>query len=243
MTRPQHQLHHAPRGFTLIELVLAMGMVAILAVSLYASLKVAFDDQATATAAVEPSRTADIAMQFIRQDLQNALPPHDPSMFEVPPYLYLAGAFQGQSSGGASGSDADLIFFSTSDAKQHAYGNGEIKRIELTTTSDANQKTCLVRRCTANLTVQTSPPPFDEEVLCRGIDSFGLRYFDGTNWNDYWDSTQMTPNELPVAVEVTLTLDRTPKGQSAKQLIRFVRIFQIAASTAAEDADVSTGIP
>lgn len=229
------------RGFTLIELVLALMMVAILAGGLYASLRVAFDTQATATAALEPVRTADLAFEFIREDLQNVMPPHDPSTY-TSQYQYLAGSFEGQSSGGATGNDGDLTFFSTSSMKEHPSGNGEIKQIELTTDT-LNGKKCLVRKCARNLTVEISPPPSDEEVLCRDIDSFTVQYFDGTNWNDFWDSTQTTPNELPVAVQVTITLNRPLPGNSQKRLLKFTRTFQLSASTAAEDADITSGLP
>lgn len=242
MARASHNFRRTRSGFTLIELVVALAAAALLATSLYLSLKVAFKAQESATAAVEPSRTADIAMEFIREDIQNTMPPHDPANY-TSQFQYLAGAFQGQSGGGASGSDADLNFFSTSHMKDHPSGNGEIKQIELTTAMVDNKK-CLIRRSARNLTTETQPPPYDQEVLCRGIDSFSIQYYDGTNWDDTWDSTQMTPNELPAAVRVTITLDRTPTDKgSQKRLIPFSRVFQLSASTAAEDADISSGLP
>jgi type II secretory pathway component PulJ len=227
----------------LLELVLAMGMVAILAVSMLATMKIAFNEQKAATEAVEPSRTADLAMEFIRQDLETALPPHDPSQY-TSQYQYLAGAFQGQNTGGASGNDADLIFFSTGDMRQHQSGNGEIKQIELTTDvpAGATQK-CLVRKCARNLTVETQPPPYDEEILVRGVEQFTIQYFDGSNWNDSWDSTQMQPNELPAAVQVTIVIARPAAGQPGdKRLLKFTRIFQISTSTAAQDAATEGGL-
>jgi hypothetical protein len=169
------------------------------------------------------------------------MPPHDPSTY-TSQFQYLAGSFEGQGSGGAAGSDADLTFFSTSSLKDHPSGNGEIKQIELTT-DNLDGKKCLVRKCARNLTVEVSPPPADEEVLCRDVDSFSVQYFDGSNWNDFWDSTQTQPNELPVAVQLTITLNRPLRGNPQKRLLKFTRTFQISASTAAEDADVTSGLP
>lgn len=243
MSRARYNLRpKACSGFTLMELVLALMMVAILAGGLYASLRVAFDTQATAAAAVEPGRTADLAFEFIRDDLQNVMPPHDPNNY-TSQYQYLAGSFEG-TTGGATGSDGDVTFFSTSSMKQHPSGNGEIKQIELTTDRvNGSTKKSLVRKSARNLTVEISPPPSDEEVLCRDVDSFTVQYYDGQNWNDTWDSTQMTPNELPVAVQVTIVLDRTPPGKYQKRLMKFTRTFQLSASTAAEDADITSGLP
>jgi prepilin-type N-terminal cleavage/methylation domain-containing protein len=64
------------RGFTLIELVLAMGLVGIVAISLYASLKISFNATAATDRSIEPSRTADLAMELIAGDLQNAIAPN-----------------------------------------------------------------------------------------------------------------------------------------------------------------------
>jgi len=44
------------------------------------------------------------------------------------------------------------------------------------------------------------------EVLCRGVFGFNLRYFNGSEWLDTWDST-VENNTLPCAIEVTLQLD------------------------------------
>ena len=64
------------RGFTIIELILALSMVAIVALTLYQSLRVAFRSRDAAMAAVEPARTIDLAMRFIQEDLQNAIAPN-----------------------------------------------------------------------------------------------------------------------------------------------------------------------
>ena len=54
---------HHRSGFTLIELIVAMGMVAILSVSLYASLRIAFRAKDSAEKTIEPARTAELAMR------------------------------------------------------------------------------------------------------------------------------------------------------------------------------------
>jgi type II secretion system protein J len=62
-------------GFTLLELLVAMAMVAILAVSLYASIQITFRAQKRAEAAVAPARTAQLALEMIGADLTNAMSP------------------------------------------------------------------------------------------------------------------------------------------------------------------------
>lgn len=63
-------------GFTLIELVLSMALVAIVGVSLYASLKQAFSLAADADRVVEPTRTAELAMELVSEDFDNAVSPN-----------------------------------------------------------------------------------------------------------------------------------------------------------------------
>jgi prepilin-type N-terminal cleavage/methylation domain-containing protein len=238
ITRALNSRDAAANGFTLLELMVAMTMVAILAVSLFASMRIAFQSQASAEAAVASSRTADMAMEFIRSDLQNALPPHDPSKYTIP-YQKLAGTCEGTNSGGTTSSDGDIIFFSTADMKDHPSANGEVKEIELTTeVPTGTTQRCLVRKCCRNLTVNPLPVP-DEEIICRNISGFNLRFFDGSNWNDVWDSTQLN-NELPAAVEVTLIMD-TSTDPKVKNLVKYVRIFQMACSNATYDSALDTG--
>jgi prepilin-type N-terminal cleavage/methylation domain-containing protein len=66
----------ARRGFTLIELILALALVGMVAFSLYGSLMIAFAAARSTDTAIEPSRTADLAMELIANDLQNAVTPN-----------------------------------------------------------------------------------------------------------------------------------------------------------------------
>jgi prepilin-type N-terminal cleavage/methylation domain-containing protein len=231
-------------GFTLIELIVAMGMVAILSVSLYASLRIAFRARESAEKTIEPARTAELAMEFIRNDLQNAMTPNPnaatPNTVSTTPPTAVTGPFIGTDGKDGRGRDADdLIFFSTSDSPLHVDANGDIKQIELAVVqAQGNGDYVLVRRVTPNLLAPTTPNP-DEEVICRGVGGFNLRYYNGAAWSDTWDSTQTQfDNTIPVAVEVTLQLDRqTNSGQT--QSYRYVRVFPLSCSTAAYDPNVN----
>jgi type II secretory pathway component PulJ len=229
--------HNFSCSFTLIELVVALGMVAILAGSLFVSMKLAFGAKASAEKAIEPSRTAELAMEFVRNDLENALAPHDPSTY-TSPFQYLTGTFEGTDNTASGVDAADLTFYTTADMKDHLTANGEIKEVELTLeVPTGSTQRCLVRKCSRNLLSETTVTP-DEEILCRNVTGFTVRYFDGSNWDTSWDSTA-EDNTLPAAVEVTMTLDRsTPKEQ---RILRFVRVFPMACSTAAFDTQVNSG--
>jgi type II secretion system protein J len=231
-------------GFTLIELIVAMGMVVVLAMGLYAALQVAFRTQRSAQAAVEPSRTAQIALELLQQDIENAMAPN-------PALIGMAGNFEGTQATDSRGREADDInFFSTADSPQHVDANGEIKNVELTVVQPQNSGDfVLIRRVTRNLTSQVTTPP-DVEVICRNVGAFTLQYFDGTNWDTTWDSTT-EDNCLPVAVMVTLQLDRPPGGVAPgaapvasnsgnMRSFTFTRVFPLACSKAMFDSQVNT---
>ncbi len=213
-------------AFTLIELVIAMSMVAVLAMSLYASMRIAFTAQSSADTSLEPPRTASLALNFLREDLQNALPPTG----------ILAGAFLGYDGRADNGRDGDSIeFFSTAPGKDHISANGDIKKIELLVT-DVDGELSLVRRVTRNLLSEVESDP-DEEILCRGVASFNLRYFDGTDWQDTWDSTTVD-NTLPTAVEVTIELDRK-QADGQMKTNRYINVCAIPCAAPATD---TTGV-
>ena len=184
-------------AFTLLEMLVATALIAILACSLYASLGIAFRARRSALAAIEPVRKADLAVDLLAEDLRCA----------VVPKGVLAGPFVGEDGQDTAGRDADsLVFYSTTDSPEPAVGVGDIKRVELGCEPAADGRTqVLVRLVTTNLLAPKTPEPL-REVLCRGVFAFNLRYFNGSEWLDSWDST-VEDNTLPYAIEVVLQLE------------------------------------
>ena len=74
-----------------------------------------------------------------------------------------------------------------------------------------------------------------EEILCRGVRSFTISFYDGTTWQPEWDST-LLGDTLPVAVEINLEIDRNPAqpqqsaplSADASQTYRITRVFPLA---------------
>jgi type II secretion system protein J len=224
------------RGFTLLELVISMMIVAILVPVLYSCLKNAYALKSKTEAAVAPARDAEQVFDWLRQDLNDAIPPSVNTG--------LIGPFEG-----ITGTDNrrrendDLQFYTTADSPLDASNNNEIKLDELTIITTPNGSDhVLVRKITRDLITQPAPNP-DVEVICRGVGGFGLRYFDGTNWTDTWDSTA-EDNTIPAAVEVTLTLDRpngTSRNPDGTTSFKYVRVIPLGCSSAAFDSTVNTG--
>jgi prepilin-type N-terminal cleavage/methylation domain-containing protein len=256
-------------GFTLLELLIALAMAAVVAVALVDAVRVAFGARQAAQRAGGPTRASEIALDFIRQDIAGAVPPNpnwtDPSGIvttsasssasasssstdssgSTGTQLYLAGAFIGTD--GTGNAPDDLIFYTTAEGPTHGSGDGEIKKVELTvdTSGTYGGDGVLVRRVLSNLTApqQQSVDP-DVEVLCRHVQTFNLRYYDGQTWQDSWDSTQSDlstglSNELPVAIEVTLEL-APPADDPLALPKRYVRIYPVVCSTLINDQNNSS---
>jgi type II secretion system protein J len=213
-------------GFTLIEVLAASSIIAVLIASLYAAMQVAFAARDTAINSIATTRRLNTAVELLRADLQSAVVPN--AAWVNAPLNTLAGPFQGQSSDNeltsAIGNDV-LAFYSTVSDSDPAIGVGEIKRIEYTIEPAGDTgETCLVRRVTSNL-LSTDMPATTAEIICRRVLSFTLEYFDGSSWQSSWDSTAMS-NALPQAVLITLELqdDSTPAGDTGPQVTRVVNL-------------------
>ena len=187
---------HNSYGFTLLELMLASAMVAVLAGSLYGTLHIAFKASASATSAVEKVRKADQTMEVIQADLQSAL-------ITKASQGTLATDFTGVSGGSMVGGACDsLTFYSTIVEGELGPSVGDVKKIEYYCQSGNDGQLSLIRGVTTNLLAPIAIDP-KEEVICRNIRSFTMRYFDGSAWQENWDSTTLS-NTLPVAIEVNI---------------------------------------
>lgn len=197
--KERNKLHS---GFTLLEVLIAMALMAVIAMSLYSSMYVAMKSKRSIEAAVGPYRYLNPTFDFLQKDLACAMAPGD----------VLAGEFQGVDGSIAGAGGGDMLLFFTSN---YVPGEDEIA-CDIAQTEyflesrDGWKELVLVRRQTTNL---LSPKTVEgkSEVICRGVTSFNLQYYDGYEWLDTWDSTTQD-NMLPAAVSISLTLKKTEHG-------------------------------
>ena len=245
------------KGFTLLELLVAMTLMVVVASCLYTALYTGFRAQRSALSAVHPTSQAMDAIELLKQDIYGVLPPTG----------VLAGAFVGTDLRGNKGVDTDsLEFYTTQIYASRDEIVGGIGKIELGLEEDLDTNLSgsgisylsssrdtykLVRKVSTNL---LSPKVIDpnEQVLCRNVVSLNLRYFDGTGWVDEWDSIE-DANSLPRAVEIDIqvvdgTTSTTPKttvaGAADLPKRRLIQSFAIpcgvTALTEEEKASTST---
>ena len=197
-------------------------MTAVLAGSLYASLRIGFRAREHSEAVLAPVRAAGTAFDIIGRDIQCTPAPRG----------ILAGPFIGlDAKNTTSEGDADsLTFFtrpmSTADAAPGIVGIG----YALLAAEDGSGL-ALVRNITVNLLAPEASEP-SEEILCRYVTSLNLRYLDGTTWLDAWDSTTHD-NTLPLAVEVTIEIGGPSNKNVAPAIRRFRQVVVLPCYTPA----------
>ena len=216
------------RAFTLLEVLLALAIMSVITVALFASLHVAFKARDRSEAALEPVRTSEAVMELVRAELESALPPRGK----------LVGAFVGTSwQAGGGLEDDELTFYATTTAPAGVFAPGDVKQVQLRTLIEQNTgRRVLVRRVVSNLLSPVLVEP-DDEILCRGVASFDVIYYDGVQWWTTWDSTYER-DSLPVAVQVTLQLDPPMAGPNAGN-VRGPRLSRVIQFPCVGEADLS----
>ncbi len=214
------------RGFTLLEVLLALAIMSVLAVSLFASLRVAFKSRDAATTSLQPVTEIESVMDLVRLEFESALPPRGS----------FPGSFIGADYKGFNGREDDTVSFSTTTPGVVGYRRpGDVKRIELRLlTDESTGSRVLCRRVTGNLLSPNIVQP-DDEVLCRGVASFEVIYYDGFEWWNTWDSSKEN-DSLPPAVQVTLELE--PFGNAAFGP-KVSRIIELPCAGEADDSEKS----
>jgi len=200
---------HGNRGFTLLELLLAMTMMTIIAASLYTSMSIGFRARERAEKIIQKGRSLEIAVELIKGMLAST----------VAPTGILAGKFEGEDENGDKGYDADTLTFYTADYNPvEDEPAGDIEKVEIClSVREDTDEAVIVRKVTTNL---LSPKTLntEEEILCGNVRSLNLRYYDGSDWQDDWDSSD-NDDSLPKAVEITIVLENdedADKGDEKK---------------------------
>jgi prepilin-type N-terminal cleavage/methylation domain-containing protein len=220
-------------GLTLLELLVAMTLMAVTASCLFTALYTGFRAKQSALLAAEPTSLAINAIELIKQDTYGVLPLGGT----------LAGSFLGYDSVGVNGVDADSLEFYTTQI----YSNGDspvggLAKIELALEEDTDNSNRgnykLLRRITTNLLSPRAIEP-EEQVLCRNVRSLNLCYFDGDNWLDEWDSTA-DANSIPLAMQIDIqVLYNTKSSDKEPQIRRLIQSFAIPCGGASQEESQS----
>lgn len=174
------------RAFTLMEVILAMGVCAIVMIAVSGIFFSAVRVRERVIAAVDEGLPVQQALSFLRRDLQGTM---SPSTNGVMSGSFIVGtdpeaAIQMNTTTGAL-----LVNAPWADVQRVTYGVKDKQ---------------LVRDVTRNLLASIAPQP-DEQMMVDGVDSVQFDCYDGTQWRSSWDTTLADTN-LPVAVRVRIQM-------------------------------------
>lgn len=223
-------------GFTLLEMILAVTITAVISVAMFTSLEIAFKTRDQAEDRLAGRQAARATLDLLAADLA-AVPA---------PTGRIAGPFVGVDQRMGAARDGDTLRYVTAAvALPTGEEMGDLRSVELVLEEDPADpdQRVLVRYVTTNLLASTVPDA-TPQVLARGVIAFNIRYFDGGDWLDDWDSAQQD-NALPNAVELTLTVrperKRGDEDDAEDHDIRMVRLIQMHAAPQIESSGVDGG--
>jgi type II secretion system protein J len=192
----------AARAFTLIEVLLAIGIFAIVLVAINTVFYGALRLRAATTRAVDEAVPLNQAFAILRRDLQGALPPGTNGA--------LAGDFKSGTIGGTLGvgQNNGLEFYTTSAVISDAAPWGDLQKVSYELRDPANRTggagKDLIRSVTRNL-LATTALEVTEQTLLGGVERLEFLCYNGSDWRETWD-TSAGDVGLPSAMRVRILL-------------------------------------
>jgi len=210
-------------AFTLLEMILAVGVAAIVLTAVSAAFFTALHLQASTQAAVDEATPLDQALAVMRRDLACAVTPTNGTG------KVLSGDFKaGQVSSLGINVPVALEMYTATGALSSAPDApwGDIQRVtyELERPADRSMPGMeLVRSVERNL-LSTLTPDVEDEPLLGGVGNIQVSCYDGAQWYNTWDTTDPTAGatNLPLAVRVQIQMvgnNNTTSGQSPVEIV------------------------
>jgi len=206
------------KAFTLVEMILAIGVTAIVLAAVNAVLFTALHLRQVTTDVVDAATPVDQAFTYLRRDLQCVVTPTNGTS------KVLSGGFRlgnGITSVGISDPVAAEIFTATGALSERAPW-ADIQRVcyGLKNSTDGSGRRDLYRSVTRNL-LSISTPDVTDQLMLSGVESIKFSGYDGAQWQEVWDTTDPSSvyTNLPLAVRVEIRLAGNDKNAGPIQLL------------------------
>jgi type II secretory pathway component PulJ len=202
-------------AFTLLELLLAVLVFAIVLGAMHLVFFSAFKLRNKTADAVERSLPLQQTLAIIRRDLANLVPPGGPFSGALQSTPTFSSPTDTGAGGGRSGSlnrgNGPQFYTAVGIVDDNApWGDLERVTYYLAPPTNNTPGMDLFRSVTRNL-LPVMQEQSEDQFLMSGVDAITFQYYNGTDWQDTWDSTQPDPatgltNNLPGAIKVELQL-------------------------------------
>jgi len=222
------------RGFTLVEVLLAMAICAIVLVAVNAVFATAIRLRDRTSAGVDEGLPIERTMELLRRDLKGAVGPRGFLAGDFKCGTQAVGATMGLS-GEAGGAGLDFFSATGSIGEDAPWGDIQEVLYELKAPADRNQGGMdLVRCVNRNILAMTTQVPEIQPLLSH-VETVQFDCYDGAQWRDTWDTSSGDTN-LPTAVRIRIQLLAKPGEDASKKsplemlvpLITVTRTNQVA---------------
>jgi type II secretion system protein J len=225
---PPQRCAASPRAaFTLIEMILAIGIAAIVLICVNAALFTALHLRDATADMVDAESPVDSAVSILKRDLECCVTTTNGTS------KVLSGDFKagnGITSVGVSGDVAVEMYTATGGLSDDAPW-ADIQRVtyELKPPADLSSPGKDLYRSVVRNLLAAATPPVDDQFVLGGVSSIKFSCYDGAQWQETWDTTSSgTPNtNLPVAVRVDIQM----AGNGAAQPVEIVVPIDAVART------------
>lgn len=196
-------------AFTLIEMILAVGIAAIVLISINAVFFSALHLREATTNAVDEATPLEQAFTLIRRDLECAVTPNP----NAP--VSLSGNFRTGNIASVGAADTvNAEIYTATGALQQNEPWADVQRVTYglkNPTSPAWPGKDLIRTITRNLLSSTAPQ-IEEQWLLGGVESVQFACYDGTQWLSEWDTTSVSSSNTNLPNAVRVQIQMTGKG-------------------------------
>jgi type II secretion system protein J len=196
---------HNPHAFTLIEMILAIGVASIALIAVNAVLFTSLRLRDATANIVDAAAPVDQTMTFLRRDLQCLVTPTNGTT------KILSGDFRvgDVSSAGVSEPVAIEMFTATGTLGADTPW-GDIQRVtyELRLPTDRSAAGKDLIRSVARNVMDMTTPDVEDQFMMSGVQDIKFTCFDGSQWQDTWDTTSLNTvnTNLPLAVRVDIQM-------------------------------------
>lgn len=206
-------------AFTLIEMILAIGVAAIVLITVNAVFFTALHLRDATAGLVDAATPVDATVTFLKRDLQCCVTPTNGTS------KVLSGSFRvgnGINSVGVSEPVA-IEMFTASGALSASAPWGDIQRVtyELKNPADSSASGKDLYRSIVRNLLPLNAPEVTDQLMMSGVQSIKFSCYDGAAWQEDWDTTSMTSanTNLPLAVKVEIQISDRADSQPVEIVV------------------------
>jgi type II secretion system protein J len=206
------------KAFTLVEMILAVGVAALVLIVVNVVLFTALHLRDATADVVDAESPVDAAVTFLKRDLQCCVTPTNGTS------KVLSGDFRVGNISSTGVSDPVAIeMFTATGALSDSQPWGDIQRVTYELKNPADPSAAgkdLYRSVLRNL-LTVSTPTVDDQLMLSGVTSVKFSCYDGAQWDDTWDTTSLTSvnTNLPLAVRVDIQMAGNANAQPVEIVV------------------------